>query len=157
MNGCVMEEESVYHSYGLSVSGTVGALSFTEEYKKTELSLSGFYNYQSGVKGNPSIKINPFIFIKFLQSGLDGIFKWLDMPFDGDMNDVMKDAGFRSALFTEIDNSTFIIAELSRRMVEFGSRSCSEAPRKNILPSLTRSWNTTDQIGMFPTRGSPPS
>jgi len=59
-----------------SVSGTVGALSFTEEYKKTELSLSGFYNYQSG-------------------SGLDGIFKWLDMPFDGDMNDVMKDAGFR--------------------------------------------------------------
>ena len=56
MNGCVMEEESVYHSYGLSVSGTVGALSFTEEYKKTELSLSGFYNYQSGVKGNPSIK-----------------------------------------------------------------------------------------------------
>ena len=97
MNGCVMVEESVYHSYGLSVSGTVGALSFTEEYKKTELSLSGFYNYQSGVKGNPSIKINPFIFIKFLQSGLDGIFKWLDMPFDGDMNDVMKDAGFRSA------------------------------------------------------------
>ena len=50
MNGCVMEEESVFHSYGVSVTGSVGALSFTEEYKKTEVALSGYYIYQSGVR-----------------------------------------------------------------------------------------------------------
>ena len=49
MNGCVMEEQSVFHSYGLSVTGSVGALSFTEEYKKTEVNLSGYYIFQSGV------------------------------------------------------------------------------------------------------------
>ena len=49
MNGCVMEEESVFHSYGLSVTGTVGGLSFSEEYKKVEVAMSGFYIYQSGV------------------------------------------------------------------------------------------------------------
>jgi len=75
MNGCVMEEESVFHSYGLSVTGTVGGLAFSEEYKKVEVVMSGFYIYQSG-------------------SGLGDIFKWLDMPF-GDENEMMKDAGFR--------------------------------------------------------------
>lgn len=75
MNGCVMEEESVFHSYGVSVTGSVGALSFTEEYKKTEVALSGYYIYQSG-------------------TGLGDILKWLDMPF-GDENELMKDAGFR--------------------------------------------------------------
>ena len=50
MNGCVMEEESVFHSYGVSVTGSVGALSFTEEYRKTEVVLSGYYIYQSGVR-----------------------------------------------------------------------------------------------------------
>ena len=49
MNGRVMEEESVFHSYGVSVTGSVGALSFTEEYKKTEVNMSGYYIYQSGV------------------------------------------------------------------------------------------------------------
>ena len=52
MNGCVMEEESVFHSYGVSVTGSVGALSFTAEYKKTEVALSGYYIYQSGVREN---------------------------------------------------------------------------------------------------------
>jgi len=75
MNGCVMEEESVFHSYGVSVTGSVGALSFTEEYKKTEVALSGYYIYQSG-------------------TGLADICKWLDMPFS-DENEFMKDAGFR--------------------------------------------------------------
>merc|ERR1711874_283736 len=31
MNGCVMVEECVFHSYGLSVTGTVGAVSFSED------------------------------------------------------------------------------------------------------------------------------
>ena len=51
MNGCVMEEESVYHSYGMSVTGTVGSLSFTEEYKKADVAVSGYYIFQSEVKG----------------------------------------------------------------------------------------------------------
>ena len=49
-----MEEESVYHSYGMSVTGTVGSLSFTEEYKKAEVAVSGYYIFQSEVKGEQS-------------------------------------------------------------------------------------------------------
>ena len=49
MNGKVMEEESVFHSYGLSASGTVGGVSFTEEYKKVNVNVSGYYIYESGV------------------------------------------------------------------------------------------------------------
>ena len=64
MNGFVMEEESVFHSYGLSVTGTVGGLAFSEEYKKVEVAMSGFYIYQSGV---PSVRL-------FENKSIDGIY-----------------------------------------------------------------------------------
>lgn len=75
MNGNVMEEESVFHSYGLSASGTVGGVSFTEEYKKVNVNVSGYYIYESG-------------------TGLDEVMKFFDFPFTSG-NELMKDGGFR--------------------------------------------------------------
>jgi len=75
MNGAVMESETIYHSYGCSHSGSVGGVSFTEEYRKVATNISGYYFYESG-------------------TGVGELMKWFDLPFS-DENHLMKNGGFR--------------------------------------------------------------
>jgi len=115
MNGRVMEEDCVFHSYGLSVTGTVGAVSFSEEYKKSEVTLSGYYIYQSG-------------------SGLADIFKWFDMPFDE--KELLKNGGFR--LLEK--NGGFWIEELYG-----GSKKEYFAPLNEEFEYDRPEWNVSDK------------
>ena len=49
MKGKVMETETIYHNYGCSHSGTIAGVNFSEEYKKVDPNISGYYIYESGV------------------------------------------------------------------------------------------------------------
>merc|ERR1719219_432940 len=75
MKDVVMDEVTVFHSYGFSVTGTVAGVSFADEYKRLDCNVSGYYIYDSG-------------------TGMDDVFKWFDLPF-GDVNEFVKDGGFR--------------------------------------------------------------
>lgn len=75
MKGVVIDADYVYHSYGVSGTGTIGGITFTEEFKKVALNVSGYYVYESG-------------------TGLDDVLKWFDLPFS-DGNELMRNGGFR--------------------------------------------------------------
>lgn len=75
MKGIVIDADYVYHSYGLSATGTIGGLTFTEEFRKVDPIVSGYYIYESG-------------------TGLNEVMKWFDLPFS-DATELMKNGGFR--------------------------------------------------------------
>ena len=58
MGGKIMESSMQHHNYGISISGCVDGVCFSEEFKKMEPKFSGFYKFESEVrKGFKIIKI----------------------------------------------------------------------------------------------------
>ena len=49
MGGKVMESDMQHHNYGISISGCIDGICFSEEFKKMEPKFSGFYKFESEV------------------------------------------------------------------------------------------------------------
>ena len=52
MGGKIMESEMQHHNYGISLTGCVDGICFSEEFKKMEPKFSGFYKFESEVGKN---------------------------------------------------------------------------------------------------------
>ena len=50
MGGKVMESNMQHHNYGISISGCIDGICFSEEFKKMEPKFSGFYKFESEVR-----------------------------------------------------------------------------------------------------------
>ena len=57
MGGKVMESNMQHHNYGISISGCIDGVTFSEEFKKMEPKFSGFYKFESEVGKGFRIKI----------------------------------------------------------------------------------------------------
>ena len=49
MGGKVMESDMQHHNYGISISGCIDGICFSEEFKKMEPKFSGFYKFEAEV------------------------------------------------------------------------------------------------------------
>merc|ERR1712241_460617 len=76
MGGKVMESSMQHHNYGISISGCVDGVCFSEEFKKMEPKFSGFYKFES-------------------ETGMGPLMKAMGIPADGLSADDMVNMGFR--------------------------------------------------------------
>jgi len=76
MGGKVMNMEHQFHNYGISLTGCIEGVSFTEEMKKITPKFSGFYKFESG-------------------TGMEDVMKAVGVPMEGVSPDAMANYGFR--------------------------------------------------------------
>merc|ERR1711997_1371127 len=76
MGGKVMESSMQHHNYGISISGCVDGVCFSEEFKKMEPKFSGFYKFES-------------------ETGMGPLMKAMGIPTDGLSAETMVNMGFR--------------------------------------------------------------
>jgi len=76
MGGKVMESDMQHHNYGISITGCIDGVSFSEEFKKITPKFSGFYKFES-------------------ETGMEPLMKWMGIPVEGFSADAMANTGFR--------------------------------------------------------------
>merc|ERR1711874_435051 len=76
MGGKVMESNMQHHNYGISITGCIDGICFSEEFKKMEPKFSGFYKFES-------------------ETGMEPLMKAMGIPTDGLSAETMVNMGFR--------------------------------------------------------------
>jgi len=76
MGGKVMESEQQFHNYGISITGCMDGVTFTEEFKKITPKFSGFYKFES-------------------ESGMEAVMQAIGIPAEGFSAEAMANTGFR--------------------------------------------------------------
>jgi len=76
MGGKVMESDMQHHNYGISISGCIDGICFSEEFKKMEPKFSGFYKFES-------------------ETGMEPLMKAMGIPTDSLSAETMANMGFR--------------------------------------------------------------
>jgi len=76
MGGKIMESNMQHHNYGISISGCIEGICFSEEFKKMEPKFSGFYKFES-------------------ETGMGPLMEAMGIPTEGLNADTMINMGFR--------------------------------------------------------------